>query len=298
MSSLDFLADVNKILKIELEKMGHNSVKSNTKDFLSLLFNLQKKTISIKKRTVRISKELKEKEIEEPFNSYLNQINSKFENGDDINPHMSKWSVDPLKYDLLLYDWGIHHLHLEIKFDDKGFIKRSDYILFFILKENDVYFLDVTKHKLEDGTQFSQQHLVTIVKRNWPFLLQRINGINGEDISDKKYSELRRYGSMSLINVDGEVFAPMGGGYSTAKTSVSNTIKSHQIIDSLRKKEKEMKHKRNNLEEITNDLRITPMKLDYKLILENKSFYIVEENTGIKLIEIEGLFETIFGHLI
>lgn len=170
MSSLDLLEDLKNILQIELKKLGYLTTKKDTHDLLTALFNLQDKIVSVKRRTVHISKELRAKEIEKPYNDYLKQIRNKFKNGKDIKPHLSKWSEKPYKKDLLLYDWGIHHLHLNNELDDEGFIVRSDYILFIILKEDDVYFIDVTKHRLEDRTEFSQQYLLGIVKRNWSHL--------------------------------------------------------------------------------------------------------------------------------
>ncbi|WP_446935796.1 hypothetical protein [Lysinibacillus fusiformis] len=295
---MDLLEDLNEILNIEFEKMGYRTDKKDTHGMLTAFFNLQDKTISIKRRSVHISKELREKNIEEPYESYLKQIRNKFKNGKDINPHLSKMSVRPYQKDLLLYDWGIHHLHVNNNFDDKGFIERSDYILFFIINEDNVYFIDVTKHKLEDRTEFSQQNLLRIVKRNWPHLLTSIKGITGEEIDDKEYKELRDGGAMSLIKVDGEVFAPMGGGYSTAKTSIVHTQKSDQIVMSLRHLEEDLKTRKSSLKEYTSYLKITPIETDFKLVLEDKTLYIIEINSGNKIIEAEGLFSSIFGHLV
>jgi hypothetical protein len=300
--SLNLLEDLNIILQLELKKLGFQLPKKDTHDLLTALFNLQDKTVSVKRRRVHIAKELRDKEIKKPYSDYLKQIRNKFRNGKDINPYLSTMSVKPYKKDLLLYDWGIHHLHLNNNLNDKRFIERSDSILFFVLKEDDVYFIDVTKHKLEDGTEFSQQHLLKIIKKNWSFLLApfKLEGFTGlsEKIDDKNHSLLRNSGAATLVEVDGEVFGLIGGGITTAKTNINHTTKTDKIIISLRKLEDNLKVNQRSLKEITRDFKISSIETDYQLILEDKIFYIIEIHSGNKIIQANGLFNNIFGHLV
>lgn len=300
-NSLNLLDDLNNILQNELKEMGYQLSKKDTHDLLTALFNLQDKTVNLKRRTVHISKELRTKEIEKPYDDYLKQVRNKFKNGKDINPYLSTMSVKPYKKDLLLYDWGIHHLHLNNKLNDKGFIERSDYILFFVIKENDVYFIDVTKHRLEDRTEFSQQHLLGILKRNWSYLLEsfKMKGITGlsPTLDDKSHSLLRNSGVATLVEVDGEVFGLMGGGITSAKTNLTHTRKADDILRSLRRLEDNLRLRQKSLKEITSEFNIPSIKTDFKLILEEKFFYIVESHSGNKIIEVNGLFNNIFGHL-
>lgn len=300
--SLDLLEDLNSILLIELKKFGYQFENKDTHHLLTAFFNLQDKTVSTKRRRVHISKELRAKEIEKPYNDYLKQIRNKFKNGKDINPYLSTMSVKPYKKDLLLYDWGIHHLHINNKINNKGFIERSDYILFFVLKEDDVYLIDVSKHKLEDRTEFSQQNLLVILRRNWPHLLEPFKLPEGtgltEKFDDKGHSLLRNSGVTTSVEVEGEVFALMGGGISSAKTSITHTRKADQIFNSLRRLEENLKIRQRGLKEITSEYKIPSIDTDFKLVLEDNFFYIIESHSGNKFIEVEGLFKTIFGHLI
>jgi hypothetical protein len=298
---LDFLEDLNKIIQKELMKLGYQTQKKDTHDLLTAFFNLIDKTVSIKRRRVHISKELGEKGIEEPFKSFLKQIRNKFKNGKDVNAHLSKFSVKPYKKDLLLYDWGIHHLHLNNKLDNKGFVERSDYILFFMLREEDVYFIDVTKHRLEDRTEFSQQHLLRIVRKNWPHLLEpfKMKGITGlsPKLDDRSHSVLRNSGVAIIVEIDGEVFGLLGGGISSAKTKMTHTQMADEIFRSLRNKEEDLRNGQKKLKEITSEYKIPSLETEYKLILEDKRFYIVEINSEVKIIVATGLFTKIFGHL-
>lgn len=301
MTSFEFIRrfkwnSTNRIKQIRLSA----DTKKDTHNLLVALFNVQDKTVSVKRRRVHISEELKDKEIEEPYNEYLKLIRNKFKNAKDINPHLSGGSTKLYKKDLLLYDWGIHHLHLNNKLNSKGLIERSDYLLFFVLKEDDVYFIDVTKHKLEDRTEFSQQYLLGIVKKNWPHLLEpfKIPATLSGTIDDKSYSSLRGAGIVTFANVDGEGYTLMGGGISTAKTNLTHTRKAGAIMKSLSDQEKELKMGRKELNRFTSAIKIPLMETDYKLILEDKSFYIVECHTGTKAIELPGLYNSVFGHLV
>ena len=299
---MNLLGDLNEILQIELKDLGYQIQEKDTHKLLAALFNLQDKTVSVKRREVHISKELRAKELKKPYDDYLKQIKNKFKNGKDINPHLSRWSVKPYRKDLLLYDWGIHHLHLGNKLNNKGFIERSDYILFIVLKKEDVYFIDVTEHKLDDRTEFAQQYLLGIVKRNWPHLLEhaKIKGATGlsQKFGDKGYSELRNSGATILVEVDGEAFALIGGGVTSARTSLAHMRKIDNVSGALRKLEDDLRQRQNRLKEMTSELKISSIETDFRLVLEERAFYIVESHSGNKIIKVEELFNIIFGHLV
>jgi hypothetical protein len=101
----------------------------------------------IKSREVLYSEELKtkleNKEIHEEYVVLLSEIKDKFERGEDINMYLSGNSFDPEKSDGLLYDWGIHHLHLSDQKDPNKpyFFIRSDYQLIFYLEFGTVNFM-------------------------------------------------------------------------------------------------------------------------------------------------------------
>ena len=298
---MDLLKDLNGILQTELHKLGYQQIeKKYTHDLLTALFNVQDKTVSVKRRRVHISKELNAKEIEEPYNNYLKLIRNKFKNGKDVNPHLSGGSTKLYRKDLLLYDWGIHHLHLNDKLNSKGLIERSDYLLFFILKEDDVYFIDVTKHKLEDKTEFSQQYLLGIVKRNWSYLLDpfKIPATLSRKNDDKAHSSLRGGGIVTFVDIDGEAYGLMGGGISSARTNLTHTRKADDIIKSVRDQENTLKKAQKDLKHFTSEFNISAIETDYKLILEDKSFHIAESRTGTKTFEVQGLYNSVFGHLV
>ncbi|MEJ9307241.1 hypothetical protein P4593_28505 [Priestia megaterium] len=91
---MNLLEDLNEILQTELNKLGYQQIqKKDTHNLLVALFNVQDKTVSVKRRRVYISRELNAKEIEEPYNNYLKLVRNKFKNGKDVNPHLSGGST-------------------------------------------------------------------------------------------------------------------------------------------------------------------------------------------------------------
>ncbi|RFU70362.1 hypothetical protein D0469_07105 [Peribacillus saganii] len=296
---MDLIKDLSDILVEEYKKLGIPIQNKDTHHLLTGFFNLSDKTISPKRRTIRISKELNEKNLEEPYNEYLKQIRHKFKYGKNVNTYLSKKAFKPAQKDPLLYDWGIHHLHLNNEFSPEGFVERSDYLLFCIIKSDTVYFIDVTKHKLDDRTEFSQQKLLRIVKSNWSHLLEpfKMKGFSSLErkMTDKDYAELRHAGAMSFVEIDGEVFAMIGGGISTARTNIKHTIKADNVFRSLRDMEEHLHQIQKDLLEINLNTKLPQININYKLIQEGDSFFVIEEKSGNKVIESKSLYNVIFG---
>ena len=93
--------------------------------------------------------------------------------GRNVTGFLSK-QIDELMFtDGLLWDFGIHHFHLNTTFEPTGFVKRSDYLLFAIVTDTDAYFLDIRPHHDPDGLQWVQQDLIDIAYSNWPKLSKR-----------------------------------------------------------------------------------------------------------------------------
>ncbi len=65
--------------------------------------------------------------------------------------------------DLLLNDWGVHHLHLSTAVEADGFVERNDPLLFAMFRSEKAYFLDIGTHQ-----SFADDRLVRIAVENWP----------------------------------------------------------------------------------------------------------------------------------
>jgi hypothetical protein len=64
--------------------------------------------------------------------------------------------------DLLLNDWGIHHLHLSDVDRGDGYVVRTGDLLFIAFRRDDAYLLDVLGHGA-----WNNQSLVDIATTNW-----------------------------------------------------------------------------------------------------------------------------------
>ncbi len=137
-----------------------------------------------------------------------------FVQGHNVNRFLSRRIRLLEKGDGLLWDWGIQHLHLNRAIESDGFVKRSDYLLFAIVAENDVYFVDVRTHSKPGRLEWVRQDLLQIVHSNWPHLTKdhKMAHGSGESLTDEQVKELRRKNMNYASAVDGDALLPIGGG--------------------------------------------------------------------------------------
>ena len=142
------------------------------------------------------------------------RIRSHFVQGDRITPHLSQNTSDSTFRDGLLWDYGIHHLHLNTQLESTGLIKRSDYLLFAIVADEVVFFVDVRKHRDPQNLQWVRQDLLWIVSSNWPEIANRyiLRGVTGSTMSDEVKRELRKKNINTTPQLEGNAVAPFGGG--------------------------------------------------------------------------------------
>lgn len=141
------------------------------------LYNYNEKLVPCKKRNVHVSNQL-EKKLKENIHTDIvlevEKFRRKFQNGENINSNLSRRIFKSEEWDYILNIWDIRHLHLS---DSVPFHKnkmkhnRSNYLLFFIVKEDSVYFIDVKEHPT--GAEFTNFEFLEILeKNNW---LKHIN---------------------------------------------------------------------------------------------------------------------------
>jgi hypothetical protein len=116
-------------------------------------------------------------------------IKQKLERGEDISSFCSRNHANQGYVDALLRGWGIYHFH----FKDK---ERTSELLFATLKENKIYFIDIKNHE-----SFSDIGLLTIIDENWPDLLCRQNGLEGQSLSSDEIKGLTKNGINTLYKL-------------------------------------------------------------------------------------------------
>ena len=148
----------------------------------------------------------------------LKWLEEKIRKGESVNPHLNN-ATKKDKLDGLLYDWGIHHLHLGEMFSAPGYVKRTGYVLFAIFRNENVYFIDIRDH-----VGWSDKRLLEIVNENWPELLSiyKMEGVKPETTFDEKDITLLRKSGVNTFHElsTGDSYLPMGGGITSAGTSI------------------------------------------------------------------------------
>ena len=138
--------------------------------------------------------------------------------GKDVNGFLSKRidsATGKRSRDELLWDFGMHHLHLSRALELSGdFVKRSDYLLFAIITQEHAYFVDVRPHRDPQKLGWVRQELLKIVHLNWPELIEPnvLRGVKGAVVTDEQKKELRRKNTNHVPELGGNAVAPLGGG--------------------------------------------------------------------------------------
>lgn len=141
-------------------------------DAVICFYNYKEKRIPIKKYEVLFSRELTSKltGLDDEKTSTLNLFKCNFENGIDMNCHLSKY-IFGSQFDYLLNYWSIKHLHLNSNVaNSKSEMtnNRSDTYLLVLVDEfeSKVYFLDVIPHL--SGDEFADINFLWILfNNNW-----------------------------------------------------------------------------------------------------------------------------------
>ena len=138
--------------------------------------------------------------------------------GKDVNGFLSKRidsATGKRSRDELLWDFGMHHLHLSRALEPSGdFVKRSDYLLFAIITQEHAYFVDVRPHRDPQNLGWVRQELLKTVHLNWPELIEPnvLRGVKGAVVTDEQKKELRRKNTNHVPELGGNAVAPLGGG--------------------------------------------------------------------------------------
>jgi len=134
--------------------------------------------------------------------------------------------------------------------------------------------------------------IVSIIHRNWPETIKsyRLHAISlDKKYTDQERAQLRKAGATTLIEPEpGFIYVPMGGGFTTAGSSLKLVMCCQNIFKTLRKDEKVILQ---NKEEIVSQIYTqTGQKLDSlicELVIDQGKLLIMERQTGIILISIE-----------
>lgn len=238
--NIDFLSDLSGELQAVLEKSGLNvpspeqlrqqdkrseelKEKIENYDLKNLLhhfFTVYSRRVPVRKWNVHISDKLSD-------SNAINEIVNKLLHGDDVNALLSNRvrKLNQCKFaDLLLAEWGIHHLHFEES--------RSNELLFIYFSESDAYLIDILQHEKADGSvvTWTNTDLIQVMHDNWPAVLQpyvfKENSQSPVLTTEERRTLRNRAVTTTVIVSDGTEYMPMGGGYSASKHPTHAIVRS------------------------------------------------------------------------
>jgi hypothetical protein len=131
--------------------------------------------------------------------------------------------------DLLLAEWGIHHLHFLAA--DGSQLHIPD-LLFASFKPADAFLIGVFDHK-----SWSDREVARICVTNWPQsgIFHEVHGVVGlaQQFTDDEHALIHNAGGTSFLEIDGKVYVPPG--QTMAGTPTAATADSNQVAWSLRR---------------------------------------------------------------
>lgn len=278
--TIDFSTDWKTYMLADIASQGYQVSSSEPLDSISYkFFNVRRRRLQACPRTVHESSEF---QCPANLSNGYQALKAKLVAGDDVTPHLSKSLLDVDYDDPLLNDWGIHHFHLGQTVEASGFIDRTGPLLFAFVTPEDAYCINIFPHGA-----WTEQELIKILHRNWPAAISdfKLNGVLSlaHSVSNQDIAKLRKAGVQTMVEVGpGVVYGPMGGGYSTAGTSVRATMQSDKYRRIVRSLED---HVRENLQMFLDKIaehRLTPANPPtFSLLVNDDGFLALE--TGSKV---------------
>lgn len=171
----------------------------------------------------------------------FHQIKDDIEHGRDLRKYLSRDVERAVvlvpggrrrqDLDLMLNDWGVHHLHISSEVEADGFVKRSGPLLFVAFRPDRAYFIDVFDHK-----SFHKERVLEILVQEWPNdgLIHEIKGVVGvsPQLTEDERRSLRKNHAGVAFEHAGKVYWP-NGGLSAAGYSVDAVTAADRLLDKI-----------------------------------------------------------------
>lgn len=246
-------------------------------------------------RSVHYSREFSSNALKSPHAPALADIADAIQKGRDLTPRLSKGirhgyvvgstSASSDK-DLMLNDWGVHHLHLGINPDSKdtAFIERTGDLLFVIFRPTAAYVLNIFAHQT-----WTDLDIIRIAVNNWPRLdffieLQGMMAPSGSGYTEAEHQSLRRAGVVVVANVDGRIFAGRGA-LSTAGTSIEAKRAAGDLLKRVTAFEELSSNKPDQIAALLKKADVTPPATpEFEFVLLDLGYGVREKTTGAVII--------------
>jgi hypothetical protein len=191
------------------------------RDLLTVYGNWRYRCPPSRPRRVHIARELEKEMKAGEAPEALGPLIQKIKDGNALKPFLSRnvdVAVDRSEgtphrkredLDLLLAEWGVHHLHLSEVIESNGFAARTRDLLFVVFRPSDAYLIGVFPHG-----SWMKRSVAERALRNWPEaeLFLRSNYAIGltHERDESESVALREAGVTQAMVIDGHVYSPQG----------------------------------------------------------------------------------------
>lgn len=212
---MNLAEDLDDLITAELIEFGFKpSQRDTTLHRYCLWYEYHDRRISMVPHRIEVSKELKANPKYIEHKAVIAEITGRLRRGQDVTPYLTTGVTRLAKQgrDYLLLHWGILHLHLNLisTIDSKGFVTRSDDLLFIRVQKDTAHLIDIQPHNRP--SPFEEKKLLEIADRNWPYLHMHIKGLYGERIlNPDQIRAVRRANIIHPETVNGRMVMPTFG---------------------------------------------------------------------------------------
>jgi hypothetical protein len=231
----------------------------------------------VNERSVAVAQIINDIEQGRDLTKYLSR---RLKTGFELPRNPGKKNLNRLEHlDLLLNEWGIHHLHVSTIVESDGFVQRDDPLLFAIFTSQRAFLIDVMGHK-----DFANDRLIRMVLDTWPDegLVSELKGVMGGKSTYTKEDRamLRSAGISTFVQIDQRVFSP-GTGISTAGTSMKATSLCGRIMRTLKRFEDQVKADPNRIVALIRQHGCRPSDTpDFEFAIFQSGFGVIETTSG------------------
>ena len=173
----------------------------------------------------------------------VDALRAKISAGGDLNLHLSNeikkgYCLHPPgkkhgpDFDMLLNEWGIHHLHLSSEPGTQGFNRRTAKLLYVIFRLDAAFVLAVASHGA-----WTSRRLIEATVRSWPEqrLFNPLNVQPGRDPTEGEHKALRNAGFNTASLVGETVWiSAVTCGISTALVSMRTSREASRVLRCFR----------------------------------------------------------------
>ncbi len=234
---INVMDDVADLCKSRLSTAGYD-IPNDSIEILEAYLQAKHRRISVQPRRLHFASFTVPDHLLEGYESLIEKI----KNGGDIWPHQSRKILKSKIEDGMLNDFGIQHFHLGIGYlqNQPQLISGTSELLFAYVNDTDFYAIGIFDH-----SAWSNQSLLDIVHSNWPKITEPYTFKNPSPNSSLQLSQTYTNDDLAKlrnanINVitrrsDGSVAMGLGGGITTAGTSVKVSRELSALQDYIQK---------------------------------------------------------------